>query len=101
MSTLPEESTVCSKMSLLSQKHAVPTGYEGRAGMAAVIVRQDAAFDGPKLFEHVLGDLPVYARPLFIRLQVMIHVSLVRGGTEQDQGGPLCLCKVELEARAK
>lgn len=38
--------------------------------MAAVIVRPGLTFDGRKLFEHVMRDLPVYARPIFIRLQV-------------------------------
>lgn len=46
------------------------TGHEGRAGMAAMIVRPGLTFDGRKLFEHVMRDLPAYARPLFIRLQV-------------------------------
>lgn len=46
------------------------TGHEGRAGMAAVIVRQGLTFDGGKLFEHAERDLPAYARPLFIRIQV-------------------------------
>lgn len=45
-------------------------GQEGRAGMAAVITRPGSSFDGKKLFEHAMSDLPVYARPLFIRLQV-------------------------------
>lgn len=39
--------------------------------MAAVIVRPGLTFDGKKLFEHVMRDLPAYARPIFIRLQVM------------------------------
>ncbi len=38
--------------------------------MAAVIVRPEFTFDGKKLFNHVLNELPSYARPLFIRLQV-------------------------------
>lgn len=46
------------------------TGHEGRGGMASIIVRPGFIFDGKKLFEHVMRDLPGYARPLFIRLQV-------------------------------
>lgn len=49
---------------------ACSPGHEGRAGMAAVIVRPEHTFDGKKLFDCVLKDLPAYARPLFIRLQV-------------------------------
>ena len=47
-----------------------PSGHEGRAGMAAVIVRLGHEFDGKALFEHVVTDLPAYARPVFIRIQV-------------------------------
>lgn len=47
------------------------TGHEGRAGMAAMNVKPGFTFDGKKLFEHVMRDLPAYARPLFIRLQVI------------------------------
>ncbi|CAN9504724.1 unnamed protein product [Ophioblennius macclurei] len=50
-------------------------GHEGRAGMAAVIVRPDMAFDGKKLFEHAVRDLPAYARPLFIRLQEIMEMT--------------------------
>nr|XP_046231096.1 long-chain fatty acid transport protein 6 [Scatophagus argus] len=64
-------------------------GHEGRAGMAAVIVRLGLTFDGKKLFEHVTKDLPTYARPLFIRLQEVMEMTstfkqqkfqLVQGG---------------------
>lgn len=44
--------------------------------MAAVITRPGATFDGKKLFEYAMRDLPAYARPLFIRLQVTAHVAL-------------------------
>ncbi|KAM9820787.1 long-chain fatty acid transport protein 6 [Neosynchiropus ocellatus] len=50
-------------------------GHEGRAGMAAMIVRWGFKFDGKKLFEHVVRDLPSYARPLFIRLQETMEMT--------------------------
>ncbi|TKS84009.1 Long-chain fatty acid transport protein 6 [Collichthys lucidus] len=50
-------------------------GHEGRAGMAAMIVRPGLTFDGRKLFEHVIRDLPAYARPLFIRLQEVMEMT--------------------------
>ncbi|KAL3041280.1 hypothetical protein OYC64_019473 [Pagothenia borchgrevinki] len=50
-------------------------GHEGRAGMAAMIIRPGFSFDGIKLFEHVMRDLPAYARPLFIRLQEEMEVT--------------------------
>ena len=52
------------------------TGLEGRAGMAAVIIRPGLMFDGKKLFEHVVRDLPAYAYPRFIRIQVMSRAML-------------------------
>ncbi|KAK7895836.1 hypothetical protein WMY93_021161 [Mugilogobius chulae] len=50
-------------------------GHEGRAGMAAVIVRPGHTFDGEKLFDCVAKDLPGYARPLFIRLQEVMEMT--------------------------
>lgn len=50
-------------------------GNEGRAGMAAVIVRPECTFDGKKLFDLVVRELPSYARPLFIRLQESIETT--------------------------
>ncbi|XP_039979147.1 long-chain fatty acid transport protein 6 isoform X1 [Xiphias gladius] len=50
-------------------------GHEGRAGMAAMIVRPGLTFNGKKLFEHVTRDLPAYAHPLFIRLQEIMEMT--------------------------
>ncbi|MEE3067535.1 MAG: long-chain-acyl-CoA synthetase FadD6 [Actinomycetota bacterium] len=40
----------------------------GRAGMAAVQLREGAQFDGKALASAVYGQLPAYALPLFIRV---------------------------------
>ncbi|OBG75917.1 MULTISPECIES: long-chain-acyl-CoA synthetase FadD6 [unclassified Mycobacterium] len=40
----------------------------GRAGMAAVKLREGAEFDGKSLARAVYGQLPVYALPLFVRI---------------------------------
>lgn len=50
--------------------HFVRSGYEGRAGMAAIVLKQDLRLDGKKLYEHLLKALPVYAWPRFLRIQV-------------------------------
>nr|XP_019937961.1 PREDICTED: long-chain fatty acid transport protein 6 [Paralichthys olivaceus] len=50
-------------------------GHEGRAGMASVIIRPGLMFDGKKLFEHVVRDLPAYAHPRFIRIQEMMEMT--------------------------
>ncbi|XP_026195295.1 long-chain fatty acid transport protein 6 [Anabas testudineus] len=49
--------------------------HEGRAGMAAMIIRAGLTFDGKKLFEHVTRDLPAYARPLFVRIQEVMEMT--------------------------
>jgi fatty-acyl-CoA synthase len=46
---------------------AVPR-HEGRAGMAALVLRDPDAFDGRALFRLADARLPPYARPLFVRL---------------------------------
>jgi fatty-acyl-CoA synthase len=46
---------------------AVP-GAEGRAGMAALVLRPGVAFDAPAFFAFTTRRLPSYALPLFVRL---------------------------------
>ncbi|XP_062922383.1 long-chain fatty acid transport protein 2-like isoform X2 [Mobula hypostoma] len=46
-------------------------GHEGRAGMAAIQLRTGADWDGEQLYEHVVTHLPSYARPRFLRQQVL------------------------------
>jgi fatty-acyl-CoA synthase len=41
---------------------------EGRAGMAALVLRDPDAFDGRAFFEHAAARLPEYAAPVFVRL---------------------------------
>ncbi|XP_067114307.1 long-chain fatty acid transport protein 6 [Osmerus mordax] len=50
-------------------------GNEGRAGMAAIIVRPNCTFDGKKLFDYAMKHLPAYARPLFIRIQESMEMT--------------------------
>lgn len=47
-------------------------GHEGRIGMAAVTVKEDAQFDGSKIYNLMVSYLPSYARPRFIRIQVIL-----------------------------
>lgn len=76
-------------------------GHEGRAGMASVIARPGSTFDGKKLFERATRDLPMYARPLFIRLQVtwrsltyLERAILLKVGGDK-RGGGRCVCQQE------
>lgn len=43
-------------------------GADGRAGMAALVLRDPAAFDGKAFFEFTDKRLPGYAAPVFVRL---------------------------------
>ncbi|XP_032173076.1 solute carrier family 27 member 3 isoform X2 [Mustela erminea] len=47
---------------------AVP-GHEGRAGMAALVLRPPHSLDLVQLYAHVSENLPPYAWPRFLRLQ--------------------------------
>jgi fatty-acyl-CoA synthase len=48
----------------------------GRAGMAAVKLREGAEFDGKALAQTVYEQLPVYALPLFVRVvESMAHTT--------------------------
>jgi fatty-acyl-CoA synthase len=51
---------------------AVP-GADGRAGMAALVV--ESAFDLAAFRQHLLGRLPDYARPVFVKIVPGIEVT--------------------------
>jgi fatty-acyl-CoA synthase len=50
-------------------------GHEGRAGMAALLLRDPTAFDGRRFFAFVEERLPRYAAPLFVRLTGQADVT--------------------------
>ncbi|XP_077200583.1 long-chain fatty acid transport protein 6 [Paroedura picta] len=50
-------------------------GYEGKAGMASVILKPNKYLDLEKLHQHVATYLPSYACPLFLRHQEIMEVT--------------------------
>ncbi|KAM9376048.1 long-chain fatty acid transport protein 2-like [Pholidichthys leucotaenia] len=50
-------------------------GQEGRAGMAAVTLRDGVKFDSASVFSHVETFLPNYARPRFLRIQSSLDIT--------------------------
>ncbi|CAF88653.1 unnamed protein product, partial [Tetraodon nigroviridis] len=48
---------------------------EGRAGMAAVVLKQDQQLDGKRLYQHLVKSLPAYAWPWFLRIQSSLDVT--------------------------
>ncbi|KAL0963263.1 hypothetical protein UPYG_G00351870 [Umbra pygmaea] len=50
-------------------------GYEGRAGMAAVVLKPEQTLDGKKLYSHLDQSLPAYSWPWFLRIQTSIEVT--------------------------
>jgi fatty-acyl-CoA synthase len=48
-------------------------GYEGRAGMAALVVTPE--FDVSQLAEQLKGNLADYARPVFLRLLPQMEIT--------------------------
>ncbi|XP_029025020.1 long-chain fatty acid transport protein 6 [Betta splendens] len=50
-------------------------GHEGRAGMAAIVLKQDHKFKGTELYSHLVKSLPAYAWPWFLRIQTSLHVT--------------------------
>ncbi|XP_068778054.1 long-chain fatty acid transport protein 3 [Struthio camelus] len=50
-------------------------GHEGRAGMAALVLRPGCRLDGAGLYRHLEQLLPPYARPRFLRLQERLEMT--------------------------
>jgi fatty-acyl-CoA synthase len=53
---------------------AIP-GQDGRAGMAALVLREGAVFDPVAFYAHAARELPHYAMPAFVRLVAAIDVT--------------------------
>jgi fatty-acyl-CoA synthase len=62
-------------------------GQDGRAGMAAIALETGHEFDGSAMYELVARSLPIYARPVFVRVQ-----------PEPEVTGTFKLRKVDLQA---
>ncbi|WP_442971316.1 AMP-binding enzyme, partial [Rhodococcus sp. EPR-157] len=68
-------------------------GTDGKAGMAAVTLRDGEIFDGKAVAEHLYDKLPTYAVPLFVRVVESLEttstfksqkVALRKLGYEED-----------------
>ncbi|XP_028827501.1 long-chain fatty acid transport protein 6 [Denticeps clupeoides] len=50
-------------------------GYEGRAGMAAIVLKPEHSLDGQRLHGHLVQNLPAYAWPWFLRVQTSLDLT--------------------------
>lgn len=50
-------------------------GADGRAGMAALVLRPGATFDAGAFHAHVAEYLPTYAQPVFVRVRAALDVT--------------------------
>ncbi|XP_009329258.1 PREDICTED: very long-chain acyl-CoA synthetase [Pygoscelis adeliae] len=53
----------------------IPSGYEGRTGMACIRLKENCEFNGESTYRHVNTHLPNYARPRFIRIKSAIELT--------------------------
>ncbi|KAM6227931.1 long-chain fatty acid transport protein 6-like isoform 3-T4 [Spheniscus humboldti] len=49
--------------------------YEGRTGMAAIVLKPDQSFNGERLYKHVVDFLPSYAQPRFVRIMEVMQIT--------------------------
>ena len=50
-------------------------GQEGRAGMAAIVLKENAVFDGDKFFAFAEERVPRYAAPMFVRISAQADLT--------------------------
>ncbi|KAL2778760.1 long-chain fatty acid transport protein 6 [Daubentonia madagascariensis] len=51
------------------------SGYEGKAGMASIILKPNKSLDLKKVYEQVVASLPAYACPRFLRIQEKMEMT--------------------------
>ena len=70
-------------------------GVEGKAGMAALAIDKSVSFDLDHLTQLVDTELPVYARPVFLRLQRSFETTgtfkLVKTSLREEAYHPECV----------
>ncbi|XP_009068571.1 PREDICTED: long-chain fatty acid transport protein 6-like [Acanthisitta chloris] len=49
--------------------------YEGRTGMAAIVLKPGQPFNGERLYKHVVDFLPSYAQPRFVRIMDVMQIT--------------------------
>ncbi|NWY91194.1 S27A6 protein, partial [Loxia curvirostra] len=49
--------------------------YEGRTGMAAIVLKRNHNFNGERLYKHVEDFLPSYAQPRFVRIMDVMQTT--------------------------
>ncbi|XP_054145438.1 long-chain fatty acid transport protein 6-like [Melozone crissalis] len=49
--------------------------YEGRTGMAAIVLKRYHSFNGERLYKHVEAFLPSYAQPRFVRIMDVMQTT--------------------------
>ncbi|NWY42495.1 S27A6 protein, partial [Sylvia atricapilla] len=49
--------------------------YEGRTGMAAIVLKGYHTFNGERLYKHVEDFLPSYAKPRFVRIMDAMQIT--------------------------
>ncbi|MCG8533516.1 MAG: long-chain-acyl-CoA synthetase [Pseudomonadales bacterium] len=57
---------------------------DGRAGMAAITLKEGSQFDGKAFLQHLKSLLPTYAIPLFIRIQLRQEVTATFKNKKSD-----------------
>jgi fatty-acyl-CoA synthase len=50
-------------------------GYDGRAGMAVIVLEEGAPFDLAAFRAHLRRNLPDYARPIFLRIRQSLELT--------------------------
>ncbi|KAL7847602.1 hypothetical protein AOLI_G00223200 [Acnodon oligacanthus] len=50
-------------------------GYEGRAGMAAIVLKEGHDLDAESLYNHLEQNLPAYSWPWFLRVQTSLDMT--------------------------
>ncbi|KAM8996983.1 LOW QUALITY PROTEIN: long-chain fatty acid transport protein 2-like [Ara ararauna] len=53
----------------------IPSGYEGRTGMACIRLKENSEFNARSTYRHVKTHLPNYARPHFTRIKSAIELT--------------------------
>uniref|UniRef100_A0A8D2N262 long-chain-fatty-acid--CoA ligase n=1 Tax=Zonotrichia albicollis TaxID=44394 RepID=A0A8D2N262_ZONAL len=70
-----EVADVIGMMDFVQEVNVYGVNYEGRTGMAAIVLKRYHDFNGERLYKHVEAFLPSYAQPRFVRIMDVMQTT--------------------------
>uniref|UniRef100_A0A8U8BUE9 long-chain-fatty-acid--CoA ligase n=1 Tax=Geospiza parvula TaxID=87175 RepID=A0A8U8BUE9_GEOPR len=70
-----EVAEIIGMMDFVQEVNVYGVNYEGRTGMAAIVLKRYHNFNGERFYKHIENFLPSYAQPRFVRIMDVMQIT--------------------------